>query len=582
MPSETRYSAIPTKPLTDVGFRYQKQNTAAHAAARALLRHGVRHIFGQGVPNLLLLACEELGIQQVVYRAENCGGYMADAYARISNQVPVVAAQNGPAATLLVAPMQEAMTASIPMVALVKDVPRNATDKEAFQEMDHLALFHGCTKWARVVNCAERVVDYIDMAFTIAASGRPGPVALMLPDDMLYEAVSSAPREARLGHFPLDRSAPDGDAIDQAVAMIAEARAPVIIAGGGVHLSGAQEALARLQEMAHLPVGTSMSGKGAVSDLHPLTLGYVGSAMGVYSPTRYLRDLVADADVVILVGNRSNQNGTDDYKLFAPDARFIHIDIHGPNIGRNFEALRLCGDARSTLRALLARLDNVDLSRRQAARSALEARIAQGREQYQAEAAPVLHSDAAPIRPERLMTELDQLLQPDDIVAADSSYAAFWIVHYLRARKPGQRFISARGLSGLGWGFPMALGAKLARPQQTVYCLVGDGGFAHAWSELETARRLNIRVVLLVLNNGILGYSKHADTFKFGTHSGAMKFSQVDHALIAQACDCKAITVRQVSDIGPALREAQASDTTVLIDVMTDEKAFAPLTAYIP
>lgn len=575
-------SSAPTKPLTEIGFRYKNKQTAAHAIAHALLRHGVKYIFGQGVPNLLLLACEELGIQQMVYRAENCGGYMADGYARISNKVPVIAAQNGPAATLLVAPLQEAMTASIPMVVLVKDVPRHTTDKEAFQEIDHLTLFKGCTKWARIVNCADRVVDYIDMAFTIAASDRPGPVALMLPDDMLYEEVSASDRSAVLGHFPLDRSLPDRAALDIAAELIASAKAPVVIAGGGIHLSNAHNELARLQETIHLPVAVTMSGKGTVSDLHPLTIGYVGSAMGVYSPTRYQRELITDADLVILVGNRTNQNGTDDYKLFPPDARFIHIDVNSLNIGRNYEALRLCGDAKEVLGALLERLDSHDLSQRASSRQSVEERIAQGKAKYLAEASTVLHSDASPIRPERLMNELDKILQPDDIVVADSSYSAFWIVHYLNARKPGQRFISPRGLSGLGWGFPMAIGAKIAEPERTVYCLVGDGGFAHAWSELETAKRLNIRVVLLVLNNGILGYSKHADTFKFGTHSNAMKFSHVDHTLIAGACNCEALTVSNTSEIGPALQRAKEADTTMLIDIMTDETAFAPLTAYIP
>jgi len=575
-------STTPTRPLEEVGFKYQSQNTAAHAIARALLRHGVRHIFGQGVPNLLLLACEELGMTQVMYRAENCGGYMADGYARLSGKVPVVAAQNGPAATLLVAPLQEAMTASIPLVALVKDVPRNTTDKEAFQEIDHLKLFQGCTKWTRIVNCAERVVDYIDMAFAIAASDRPGPVALMLPDDMLYEAVVESPRVAALGRFPLDRALPQAALLATAAEMIAQARAPVVIAGGGVHLSGAQDVLARLQQEAHVPVATTMSGKGVVADSHPLSIGYVGSAMGVFSPTRYQRELVTDADLVILVGNRTNQNGTDDYRLIPEAADVIHIDVSAANIGRNYEALRLCGDAREVLEALLQRLSTQDLSVRAAARPAVEARIAQGREQYLAEAAVVLESDLAPIRPERLMHELDKVLQADDIVVADSSYSAFWIVHYLTARVPGQRFISPRGLSGLGWGFPMAVGAKLAAPGQTVYCVVGDGGFAHAWSELETVKRMGIKVVLLVLNNGILGYSKHSDTFKFGTHSGAMKFSHVDHTLIARACGCEAVTVRTVDEIAPALQQARASETTMLIDVMTDEKAFAPLTAYIP
>jgi acetolactate synthase I/II/III large subunit len=220
-------------PLKSPGFNLRGKNTAAHAITRALIRHGVTHVFGQSIPSLLMLTCEELGIVQVGYRTENAGGYMGDGYSRISGKVCVVAAQNGPAATLLVASMSEAMKASTPMVALVQDVHRDLTDKNAFQEYDHLALFAGCTKWARVVNRASRVEDYVDMAFTMAASGRPGPVALMLPSDMLLEEGPAPRRSISLGEFPLDRALPPMRVLDQAAEMVVSAARPIVIAGGG-------------------------------------------------------------------------------------------------------------------------------------------------------------------------------------------------------------------------------------------------------------------------------------------------------------------------------------------------------------
>src|SRR5690606_39164992 len=385
---------------------------------------------------------------------------------------------------------------------------RDLTDKNAFQEYDHLSLFAGCTKWARVVNRASRAEDYVDMAFTIAASGRPGPVALMLPADMLLEEISEGSRKANLGNFPLDRSRPSATRIEEAAKLIANARRPVVIAGGGVHLSGAAEVLAKLQEQAHLPVATTMMGKGSVSDLHPLTIGVVGAAMGVNSPTRYQRELITEADVVVLVGNRANQNGTDSYSLYPKSAQYIHIDIDSQEIGRNYEAFRLQGDARETLDALVQALEQTDLTVRAQNRAAVEARIAEGKAKYREEAQTVLHSDNSPIRPERLMTELDALLEEDDIVVSDASYSSFWTVNYLTAKRAGQRFLTPRGMAGLGWGLPMALGARVAAPDRTVYCVSGDGGFGHVWSELETARRMNLKVVLIVLNNSILGFSK--------------------------------------------------------------------------
>ncbi len=565
-------------PLAAPGLKFA--GTAAHSIARSLLRHGVTHVFGQSLPSMFLLACEQLGIKQVAYRTENAGGYMADGYARISNKVSVVTAQNGPAATLLVPPLAEALKASIPMVALVQDVARDQTDKNAFQEYDHLTLFSGCTKWARVVTQASRIDDYIDMAFTVACSGRPGPVALMLPSDMLTEKGPLTVRKASLGQFPLDRTVASGDRIAAAADLLAQAARPLVIAGGGVHLSLAHEALAALQEAAHLPVATTVMGKGTVADTHPLSVGVVGYFMGANSATRYMRDLVTQADVILLVGNRTNQNGTDSYRLYPSGATYIHIDVDGAEIGRNYEALRLAGDARETLLALIDALQRRDLSARKAARPQIEQSIRAAKARHLEESAPVRQSDSSPIRPERIMAEIEKVLQPDDIVVADASYSSIWVVNYLSARKAGQRFITPRGLAGLGWGFPMAIGVKVAKPEANVYCVVGDGGFGHVWSELETARRMGIKLTLVVLNNGILGYQKHAENMKFGAHSSAVDFAAVDHAGIARSVGCNGIRVERPGDIAGALAAAGASDTTTLIDVIIDENAFPPITLF--
>jgi len=578
--SQPSPSSDKPSPLKAPGFKLAGQHTAAHAITRALIRHGVTHVFGQGIPNLLMLTCEELGIVQVGYRTENAGGYMGDGFARISGKVCVLAAQNGPAATLLVAAMTEAMKASTPMVALVQDVNREFTDKNAFQEYDHLALYAGCTKWARVVHMASRVEEYVDMAFTIAASGRPGPVALMLPADMLLEPGPVLVRQQNLGGFPLDRMVPPRGSLREAARRIASAKRPVVIAGGGVHLSGAAPALARLQQEAHLPVATTMMGKGAVSDLHPLTIGVVGAAMGVNSPTRYLRPLITEADLVVLVGNRTNQNGTDSYTLYPRSASYVHIDIDSQEIGRNYEAHRLQGDARETLEALADALCEQDLELRRHERPGIEQFIARGKQQYRAEAARVLESTASPVRPERLMKELDAVLDDHDIVVADASYSSFWTVNYLTARRAGQRFLTPRGMAGLGWGLPMALGASVAAPGSTVYCLSGDGGFGHVWSELETARRMNLKVVLMVLNNSILGFSKHSDNARFGMHNSAVNFTQVDHCAVARGAGCEAIAVSDPAQIADALRQAKANSVTTLIEIRCDPNAFPPFTHY--
>ncbi len=557
--------------------------TVAHVVARALKRHGVEAIFGQAIPAALFLATPGYGIRQIGYRTENAGAYMADAYARVSSKVSVVTAQNGPAATLLVAGLAEALKASIPIVAIVQDVHRGMTDRNAFQELDHLDLFKGAAKWVRRVTQAERVEDYVDMAFTAAASGRPGPAVLMIPIDLFNETVpeAAAPRRADLGTFPLDRAVADPERVRAAAELIAAARNPVVIAGGGVHASGAAQALAVLQDVASLPVGTTVMGKGSVDEGHPLSIGVVGYFMGTRGRTRHLRGLVADADLVLLIGNRCNQNGTDSWQLYPKHARYIHIDIDGQEVGRNYEAaVRLVGDARLTIEALTAALRTLDLTARGAARGEVERAIAAGHRQAERDLARTVDMDQSPVRPERLMRDLDAVLTPDTLVVSDASYSSIWVANFLKARAAGMRFITPRGLAGLGWGLPYALGAKAARPQAPVVCLAGDGGFAHVWSELETARRMGLPVVVVVLNNQILGYEKHAEKVIFGEYSQACDFTPVDHAAIAQACGCAGVRIHDPADFKPALLAALGSPVTTVIDVITDERAYPPVTAF--
>ena len=549
--------------------------------AEAFARHGVTVTFGQSLPSAFHLAAPNAGIKQAAYRQENAGGAMADGYARISGRVGVVTAQNGPAATLLVAPLAEALKASIPIVALVQEVTRATTDKNAFQEMDHLNMFAPVAKWVKRIDRADRLEDYVDMAFIAAASGRPGPVVILVPADLLIEdAPPPSPRSAALGIWPLDRTLADPSSVERAAAMLAEAKHPLIFAGGGVHASGACAELVALQQDAHLPVMTTMMGKGVVADDHPLTMGIAGYVMGSGARTFGMRAMIDRADLVLLVGNRTNQNGTDSWKLFKPGTRFIHLDIDPIEIGRNYESFRLLGDAKLTLAALRDAMLRQNLSARAAARPGLEAEIAAGVTSWRDITARIRARDGGPVRPERVMAELDKRMTATDIAVADASYSSIWIAHGLTTRAAGQRFITPRGIAGLGWGLPMAIGAQMAAPSSRVTCLCGDGGFAHSWAELETLRRLNLPITVMVLNNGILGYQKHAEDTIFGQHTDAVDFTEVDHAAIARACGVNGIRVTRGEDVGAAFDEAFASGKPNLLDIVTDPDAKPPISFY--
>lgn len=549
--------------------------------AHALKRHGVEYLFGQSNPPGLTLAADDLGIRQIGYRQENAGTYMADGYARVTGKVPVVTAQNGPAATLLVPGLAECLSASIPIVAIVQDVGPGTQDRNAFQELDQMQLFQGVAKWVRKVTTADRIEDYVDMAFTAAASGRPGPAVLLVSMELLFqpEECPVPARKASLGHYPLDRLQPDPQSIQHVARLLAEAKAPIVYAGGGVIGSGAQTELRALQELAHLPVATTTMGKGSVDETHPLSMGVIGYYMAARGMAKFVKPMVTDADVILLIGNRTNQNGTDSWKLLPPGATYIHLDIDPMEIGRNYESVRLNGDAKLTLIALNAALATQNLERRWLSRTTLEATIANGRTRHQEEIAEVTQSNATPIRPERFMAELEKQLAEDHIIVADASFSSIWIANYLTASFQ-RRFITPRGQAGLGWGFPLAIGARLGNPNRPVFCVVGDGGFGHVWSELETTRRHGIKVVIAVMNNGILGYQKHAEDAGLGRHSNVCDFSPVDHAAIAEACGVKGIRLKHPAEIAGAIREALSADGSVVIDVLADPNAMPPVTAF--
>lgn len=554
--------------------------TVAAAIAENLRARQISEFFGQSLPSLLVLAAEDLGIRQIVYRTENAGGTMADGFARVSGQCSVVVAQNGPAATLLVPPLTEAAKVSIPVVAFIQDVPSPIRNKNAFQEIDHQRLFSGCTTWFDRLDDPDRVHDYIDAAFRAATSGRPGPAVLMLPKDVLELPAPPTPEHLGPAVFPLDRIRPPEANVRTAADLLARAERPLVVAGGGAVSSDAGTALARLSDLASLPVATTPMGKGVVPDTADLSVGVIGNYMGPHGVSHGMREWIGGVDTVLLAGSRTNENGTDGWSLFPPDATFIHLDIDPTEIGRNYPSLRLVGDVRTGIDDLAAALRELDLSKRSAGRPAITAQIARSRAEFETTTAAVRTSTAQPLRPERVADEISTLLPDDAIVVADASYSSIWVANYIRATTHRQRFLLPRGMAGLGWGLPLALGAKAARPSAPVICLVGDGGFAHCWAEIETAVRENLDVVVLVLNNSILGYQKHAEIVQFGRPTSAVELGHVDHAQIAAACGAHGRTIHTDVELREALSKAIVDPATTVLDVVTDSDAYPPITGW--
>jgi acetolactate synthase-1/2/3 large subunit len=338
-------------------------------------------------------------------------------------------------------------------------------------------------------------------------------------------------------------------------------------------------AIARLQRLAGLPAATTNMGKGSIDEAHGLAMGVIGNTMGSRSPTKFFKPYIQEADLVIFVGTRTNENGTAAWSLFPESAHYVQIDVDADEIGRNYPAMRLLGDARSTVEAVCDLLEGRIESSAAKRLTELMPVFAEARASYTNEIAPYVETTASPMRPERIVAELGRQVD-DTIWVADASYSSLWLVHYIQSAYPGTRFITPRGLAGLGWGFPMAIGARLASPGTRVVCLTGDGGFAHCWAELETARRHGVALTILVLNNGVLGFQINSEESRYGTHTDVCHFGPIDHVAIARACGCQGRTVESVDQLRVALDEAASFDGPFVIDARTDPSAFPPLTAF--
>jgi len=555
--------------------------TNAERVALSLKRHDVDVIFGMSNPVSIVLACEKAGIKQVGYRSENGGSYMTSGYASATGKIPVITGQGGAAAVLLNAGFAENLKASLPVVAILQELSFSYYDRNAFQEIDMEKVFAGTTKWVKRILSEERIEDYIDMAFAIAGSGRPGPAVLLCPNNIfddknLYPVAKY--REANLGYYPLDRASANYSKVQEAAKLLAEAEHPFIYCGGGAVSSGAHEILRDIQEEHHMPIATTPMGKGAVDEYHPLSMGTIGYVMGKRAWSADIIPMVKRADVILLVGTRTNSNGTDNWELLPKDAKYIHIDVDPIEIGRNYESIRLNGDAKLTLEMLKKEMLNQNMDKRSNKRDDIEKEISNSREKYYERSADVRLSDDVPLRIERFLDILDKKLDEDHIIVGDASFASCWVMNYLRATK-NRKFIFPRGLAGLGWGYPMAIGAKVGAPDRKVFVLCGDASFGYVWSEMEICKRYGINVVVAVINNSSLGYQKWWEIDVFDEFTTANDMGFVDHVKIAEACGIKGIAVKKPEDIEPAINEALNAKEPVLLDLLVDEKCVAPVTS---
>jgi acetolactate synthase-1/2/3 large subunit len=570
--------------------------------AGLLGEHGVTHVFG--VPGGQTLALydallDRRDIRHVLVRDERTAAYAADGYARVSGRVGVCDATVGPGAAKLPSGLGESLGASVAVVALVSDLPSAVAPHRyrgaASQALDQAALLAPVTKWVASVPHAAALPAMVRHAFREATTGRPGPVALLLPQDVLD---GPAPRwadggGAPFGRFPAARVLPDPSEVVRAVGVLGAARRPFVLAGGGALHSGAHNVLASVAEHLSAAIATTMSGKGAVAETHPLAVGVAGS-MG----TSAARAAFDEADTVLVVGAKASGSSTFNWTLPRPDQRVVQLDIDPVECGRAFPlAAGMVGDARAGLEAVLEGLrrpspqpgtkgahstkdaDGEDGDDHRARVQDPDATASDGtwggrvrelsaawREERDAERA----SDAVPIAPQRVMGELGAVLREDDTVVLDASLASGWGCVYLEQRRAGRQVLAPRGFAGLGYALPAAMGVALARPRGRTVVVTGDGALAYALGEMPSVVEQDLPVTVVVLNNSSLGWIRWYRRITFGRGWERPDFSDVAFAAVAEAFGWTAARVSEPALLGGAIAAALGAEGPSLVDVVVD------------
>jgi acetolactate synthase-1/2/3 large subunit len=552
--------------------------TGARFIAEMLYGYGVTHVFF--VPAILKRTMAEMeartNIARILTHSEKAAAYMADGYARATGRPGVCMAQLVGAANLA-AGLRDPYLGCSPVIALTGGPTSSSRGRTAYQQIDDFSLFKPVTKFSAHVDSVERVPDLLRQAFRDATSGKPGPVHLEFEGrtgDVVDAAESDLELivEERFSHVAPFRPTADVESVMNTALLLGHAERPIIIAGGGVRSSGARDELLELAEMLGIPIATSLNAKDTVPGDHPLSVGVVG----LYSRACANR-AVLEADLVFYVGSQTGGQVTLDWSIPRPGTSVIQLDIDPEELGRHYpNEVALLGDAKATLQQLVAaasqhgpRDDNSWLQR-------VQAMVAE----WRSDAAGPAGSDDVPLRPERLCSELTDLLPDDAILVSDTGHSGIWSGCMIDLTKPGQSYIRAAG--SLGWGFPAALGAKLALPQRPVIVFTGDGGFWYHLSELETAVRWGINAVVVVNNNRSLNqeiptYAEAYGGRLHGRHGELWQFEDVDFARISTSIGANGIRVTNPGELRNALEQALASDGPTVVDAVTDLDVLAPL-----
>lgn len=545
------------------------RQTGAYALIDSLKRHGVEHIFGYPGGAILpiydeLYQWQATGqIKHILVRHEQGAAHAADAYSRATGKVGVCFATSGPGATNLVTGIATAHMDSIGMVIVTGQVPRGAIGSDAFQETDIYGITLPIVKHSYVVRDPRDMARIVAEAFHIASSGRPGPVLIDVPKDVGLEEFDYLPVEPNTvkltGYRPTVKGNPRQ--INQALNLIRRSARPLLYVGGGAIAANAHAELAQLAEIFQIPVTTTLMGKGAFEENHPLAVGMLGM-----HGTAYANFAVSECDLLIAVGARFDDRVTGKLDEFAARAQVIHIDIDPAEVGKNrTPEVPIVGDVRQVLIDLLHRYDELNIPPEPNQTQEWLTRINQWREDYPLQVPK--YDDF--LSPQEVIVEL-ATQAPDAYYTTDVGQHQMWSAQFLK--NGPRRWISSAGLGTMGFGLPAAMGVKVALPDQQVICIAGDSSIQMNIQELGTLSQYGINVKTIIINNGWQGMVRQWQEAFYGERYSCsnMEVGMPDFVKLAEAYGVKGMRIESRDQLKDAIAEILAHDGPVFVDVIVN------------
>ena len=538
------------------------------AIIESLKKMGVETIFGypggQTIPFYDMLYDSD--INHILVRHEQAAAHAADGFARASGKVGVCLATSGPGATNLVTGIATSFMDSSPIIAITGQVPTHLIGNDAFQEADIIGITMPIVKHSFQPKDPNLLPSIVKTSFDLATSGRPGPVLIDVPKE-IQEGELTYFKDNLIevsGYNPTLKGNPRQ--IKKAYGLIKEAERPMILAGAGVILANACDELNEFAHLINAPVMTSLLGKGAIDENDELALGMLGM-----HGRKVSNDSVNDCDLLIAIGVRFSDRTTGRLDSFVPDSKVIHIDIDPAEIGKNVEVdLPIVGDARNVLISLNKLFKDYKVSDEV---NAWTSKI----QKRKTELLPRMTYDDVPLKPQRVIKEISEVLTADSILTTDVGQNQMWAAHFYDTQKP-RKFISSGGLGTMGFGFPAAIGAKVACPDDVVVSVNGDGGFLMSCQELATVCDYDIPVIAVVFENRTLGMVYQWQSLLYNRRHSETKFGQSpDFVKLAESFGINALRVEKPGETKEALKSAIKDNEPILIDVIIDSEETLPM-----